>query len=91
MANLVPEQYPRVYANGVSDRYAVYALKNVSGSDIADLSADFRTVVVASVITFTSQTQAGCTIPSASDPTTVIIPSGPSHDTGYLQAWGAGV
>ena len=89
MANLTEDQVVKVYSNGVADKYASYALKKVSGSDIADLSADFKTVVVASVITFTSQTQAGCTIPNAADPTVVIIPSGPSHDTGYLQAWGA--
>jgi len=84
MAALVHGQYPLQWQNGESDRVALFALRNVTSGDTADLSEQFTILKRAFIM---GTTVAGQTTASVSG-TTATMPSGLANDAGYLLAYG---
>ena len=50
MAELTTNHYMQVWANGASDKAALYALRNVTTGDTCDLAADFSVVKQATLL-----------------------------------------
>ncbi len=73
MAVLTQVNCLRVWADGLSDRVALYALRKVTTADTIDLAADFLITKQAIMI--------GTTV--------VTMPAGLSNDAAYLLVWGA--
>jgi hypothetical protein len=69
-----------VYSDGSCSHTALFALKNATAADTADLSAHFSVVKRAGIVSDTSTTIASCSISG----TTVTIPSGPAADGIWL-------
>ena len=84
MAVLASNNYVRLWANGDSDRAALYALRNIITGDTADLSAEFSVVKQAVMLGTTVNGSATATVSG----TVVTMPAGLSHDAAYLLAWG---
>lgn len=84
MAALIPQQYAKQWQDGQAERTALYALRNVSTGDTADLTEDFTILKRAIIL---GVTVAGAAAASVSG-TTVTIPAGVSSDAGYLLAFG---
>lgn len=84
MAALVLGQYPLQWADGQADRTALYALRNVTTGDTADLHEQF-TIIKRAIILGT--TVAGTAVASVSG-TTATMPSGLANDAGYLLVFG---
>jgi hypothetical protein len=84
MAELVQQQYALQWQNGQAERTAVYALRNVTTGDTADLTEQFTLLKRAVVM---GTTVAGSAVASVSG-TTVTLPSGLNGDAGYLLAFG---
>ena len=84
MAALTPNHYALVWSNGMSDRAALYALRNVTTGDTAD-SVDFSIVKQATIM---GTTVAGTETVTVSG-TVATIPAGLNGDAAYLLAWGA--
>lgn len=84
MAVLTSNQVVKVWDNGPSDRVVLYALRNVTTGDTADLVDQF-TLLKRAVLLGT--TVAGATSAAVAG-TVVTIPSGVAGDAGYLLAWG---
>jgi hypothetical protein len=82
MAALTAAQVLQVWAEGRSDRAALYALRNVTAGDTADLSADFSVVKQAIML---GTTVNGAGVATASG-TAVTMPAGLSKDAAYLLA-----
>jgi hypothetical protein len=85
MAALTQNHYVLAWSNGASDKAALYALRDITTGDTADLSADFSVVKQAVIM---GTTVAGTEAVTVSG-TIVTIPSGLSNDAAYLLAWGA--
>jgi uncharacterized membrane protein len=84
MAALVKQQYAQQWSDGQADRVALYALRNVTTGDTADLSEQF-TVIKRAIILGT--TVAGTAVATVSG-ITVTMPSGLANDAGYLLVFG---
>ncbi len=85
MAVLTGAQFVKVWEDGLSDKTALYALRNVSTSDTANVSSDFSIVKRAVVL---GTTVSGSL--SASVATTVVtMPAGLASDAAYMLVWGA--
>ena len=82
MAALTPNHYALVWSNGMSDRAALYALRNVT---TGDLGGDFSIVKQATIM---GTTVAGTETVTVSG-TVATIPAGLNADAAYLLAWGA--
>jgi len=84
MAALTQGHVVRVWENGMSDRVCLYALRNVTTGDTADLGGDLSVVKQAIMI--------GCTVNGSATAqvsgTVVTMPAGLSQDAAYLLAWG---
>jgi hypothetical protein len=85
MAALDPPRYPKQWQDGLAERTALYALRNITTGDTVDLAQDF-TVVKRAVLLGT--TVAGAVAAVASANTIITIPAGVSADAGYLLAFG---
>jgi hypothetical protein len=85
MAALIPQQYAKQWQDGQAERTGLYALRNVSTGDTADLTEDF-TILKRAIILGT--TVAGSAVASVSG-TVVTMPAGLSADAAYLLAFGA--
>jgi hypothetical protein len=85
MAVLTGNQVVQVYSDGQSDHTALYALRNVTTADTADLSGEFSVVKRAVLL---GTTVAGAVAASVSAGTVVTIPSGVASDGAWLLAWG---
>jgi hypothetical protein len=85
MAVLTGINCVRVWADGLSDRTALYALRKVTSADTIDLSGDFQVVKQAIML---GTTVAGSAVAAFSG-TVVTMPAGLSNDAAYLLAWGA--
>ena len=85
MAALTPNHYALVWSNGMSDRAALYALRNVTTGDTADLAAEFSIVKQSTIM---GTTVAGTETVTVSG-TVATIPAGLASDAAYLLAWGA--
>jgi len=85
VAALPPNHYALVWSNGMSDKAALYALRNVTTGDTCDLAADFSIVKQATIM---GTTVAGTETVTVSG-TVATIPAGLSSDAAYLLTWGA--
>lgn len=84
MASLVKQQYAQQWSDGQADRSALYALRNVTTGDTADLSEQF-TILKRAIIMGT--TVAGTAVANVSG-TTVTMPNGLANDAGFLLVFG---
>lgn len=84
MAALIPAQYAKQWQDGQAERTALYALRNVSTGDTADLTEDFTILKRAIIL---GVTVAGAAAASVSG-TVATIPAGVANDAGYLLAFG---
>jgi hypothetical protein len=84
MAVLDPTQVALRHQSGDSDRYAVFALLNISAGDTADLSQYFRVLKRATLLGIT----VNGALAAAVSGTTVTIPAGPNADVAILTAYG---
>ncbi|MFH8405562.1 hypothetical protein ACH4FX_12415 [Streptomyces sp. NPDC018019] len=88
MAVLEPNRYPLMWMNGESDRVALYALRDISATDMVDVVQQFTVIKRAVIMGTTVAAAVGASISG----TTVTIPAGASRDGGYLLVYGvAGV
>jgi hypothetical protein len=85
MATLTPNHYVKVWTDGLADRCALYALRNVTTADTADLGADFSVVKQAIMIGTTVNGSATAAVSG----TVATMPAGLTGDAAYLLAWGA--
>lgn len=84
MAALVHQQYPLQWQDGQADRVSLYALRNVTTGDTADLSEQFTILKRAIILGTTVAGQATASVSG----TTVTMPAGLANDAGYLLAFG---
>lgn len=84
MAALNANQYPFQWEDGVSDRTALFALRNVNTGDTCDLGQWFLLLKRAVVLGTTVAGAASATVAG----TVVTMPSGLSGDAAYLLAYG---
>lgn len=77
-------QFVKVWEDGLSDKVVLYALRNVTALDTANLVNDFSAVKRAVIL---GTTVAGAAAATTSG-TTVTLPVGLLGDAGYLLAWG---
>lgn len=84
MAALIGAQYVKQWQDGQAERTVLYALRNVSSGDTADLTEDFTAVKRAIIL---GVTVAGNAVASVSG-TTATMPAGLSSDAAYLLAFG---
>jgi len=74
-----------VWADGLSDRAALFALRKVTTSDTIDLAGTFLIVKQAIMIGTTVNGSATASVSG----TVVTMPAGLSNDAAYLLVWGA--
>jgi hypothetical protein len=82
-----PHNYAPLFIQGTPDTIALFALKDVTAGDTADLSGWFEIinrVVVMGLVSFVE-------IAANFTGTVVTMPNGLNADPGYLLAWGSGV
>lgn len=84
MAVLTNLQYVKVWEDGLSDKTALYALRNVTTADTANLAGDFSSVKRAIIMGTTVNGNAVAAVSG----TTATMPTGLAADAGYLLAWG---
>jgi hypothetical protein len=85
MAALTGSQVVKAWTEGETVKVVVYSLRDCSGSDTVDVSAELRRIVAGTLVTVESQTAAAI---GGAGTTTAGLPSGPSHDVGWLTVWG---
>lgn len=85
MALLTTDQFNQVYRDGSCDRTTLYALKGTTAGDTVDVSADFRVVKRAGIVSVTGTTIA---VAAVSSNTILTIPAGPAADAVWLLAVG---
>lgn len=73
------------WANGVSDKTALYAVKDVTSGDTINLSPDFSLCVLAAFLGITSNQ---VLLAPAASGTVVTIPAGLATEAGYLLVYG---
>lgn len=74
-----------LFTDGQADRVALYAMRDVTTGDTADLATEFASVKVAAVTGATVMAVEACPVSG----TVVTIPAGLAADAGYLLAWGS--
>jgi hypothetical protein len=84
MAALTPNHYVLEWSNGMSAKVALYALRNVTTADTADLSNDFSVVKQGIMLGTTVIGSSVCVVAG----TVVTMPAGLAGDGAYLLAWG---
>ena len=84
MAALTPNHYVLVWSNGMSDKVALYTLRNVTTGDTTDLDSEFSVVKQAIML---GTTVNGSSTASVSG-TVATMPAGLAGDAAYLLAWG---
>lgn len=84
MAAIDPSKCTRQWQDGVAEKTALYALKNVSTGDTADLSADFSILKRGVLL---GVTVAGAVSASVNG-TGVSIPNGVANDACFLLVFG---
>lgn len=85
MAVLVHQQYPLQWQDGQADRTALYALRNVTSADTADVGEQFTVVKRAFVM---GTTVAGQAAVGTITGTVLTMPAGLANDAGYLLVFG---
>lgn len=89
MATLAETRYPLQWMNGESDRVALYALRDITATDIVDLSQQFTVVKRAVIMGTTVAAAVSASVGTGVDATKVTIPTGANRDAGYLLVYGA--
>lgn len=84
MAALIQAQYAKQWSDGQAERTVLYALRNVSTGDTADLTEDFTVLKRAIALGVTA---AGSAVASVAG-TTVTMPAGLAADAAYLLVFG---
>lgn len=85
MAVLDVTHYALVWQDGLSEKTALYALRNVTAADTVDVTGQFSVVKRAVII---GTTLVGSGIVSTIAGTVITIPTGPASDAGYLLVYG---
>jgi hypothetical protein len=85
VATLNANQCVQEWADGQAERTALFALRNVTAGDVADLSNTFLALKRAVVLGTTVAGAAAATVSG----TTATLPAGLSGDAGYLLAFGS--
>jgi len=84
MALLPPTRYPLRHMSGDADRYAVYALLNITAGDTVDLSQEFQVVKRGTLVGVTVAAALAASVSG----TTVTIPAGANADAAILTVFG---
>lgn len=84
MAVLASNQVLRCWSEGTADRIALYALRNCTAGDTADLAAEFTLLKRAVMLATTISGAASATVAG----TNVTVPAGLAGDAGYVLVWG---
>ena len=87
MAVLDPTRFPLRHMSGDSDRYAVFALLNVSAGDTVDLAPFFTTVKRATLLGVTVAAALAASVSG----TVITIPAGANGDAAILTAYGVAI
>lgn len=85
MAALTTNQVVKQFSDGASSRTVLYALRNVTAGDTADLAADFSVVKRAVVLGTTVNGALAASVAT----TIATMPAGLANDAAWLLAWGA--
>jgi hypothetical protein len=84
MAALSNNQVAKCWSDGTADRVALYALRNCTAGDTADLVAEFTLLKRAVMLATTVSGAAAATVSG----TSVTVPAGLAGDAGYVLVWG---
>jgi hypothetical protein len=84
MAALAPSRYPLRHMSGDCDRYAVYALLNVTAGDTVDLADQFQLVKRGTLVGMTVAAAVSASVSG----TVVTVPAGASGDAAILTVYG---
>lgn len=74
-----------LWRDGSSDRAVLYALRNITTGDTADLTAEFSVLKRAVIL---GTTVAGAAAVSVAGGNIITIPAGVAGDAGLLLCWG---
>lgn len=85
MAVLPSVQYPMRHMSGDADRWAVFALLNITAGDTLDLSGFFTVVRRATLLGVTVNAALAATV---SADTIITIPAGAAKDAAILTVYG---
>jgi hypothetical protein len=85
MTALGANQVAMVYKDGLTDRVALYALRNITTGDTFDVSAEFTLV---KRNTMMGTTVAGIGSGAIANSTQITIPAGLSGDAGWALVYG---
>lgn len=84
MVALPPTRFPLRHASGDSDKYAVFALLNVTAGDTVDLSEHFTVVKRGTLLGVTVAAAVSASVSG----TVVTIPAGANQDAAVLTVYG---
>lgn len=85
MADLPLSRYPLMWMDGQAERTAVYALRDVSASDVVDVHQEFSVVKRAVVLGVTVAAAASMSVSG----TEITIPAGANREAAYMMVFGA--
>lgn len=84
MAALPPTRFPLRHSSGDADKYAVFALLNVTAGDTVDLAEHFSVVKRGTLVGVTVAAALSASVSG----TTVTIPAGANQDAAILTVYG---
>lgn len=84
MVALPPTRYPLRHQSGDADKYAVYALLNVTAGDTVDLAQDFTVLKRGTLVGVTVAAAVAASVSG----TIVTIPAGANQDAAILTVFG---
>lgn len=84
MTALALTRYPLRHMSGDSDRYAVYALLNITAGDTVDLSQEFQVVKRGTLLGMTVAAAVSASVSG----TVVTVPAGANADAAVLTVYG---
>lgn len=84
MAELTASQVVWQWSDGLAARTALFALRNVTSADTADVSSYFSEVKQAVVLATTIEGVGAASVSG----TVITIPAGLEEDAGFLLVWG---
>jgi hypothetical protein len=84
MAALPISRYPLRHMSGDCDRYAVYALLNVTAGDTVDLAEQFQVVKRGTLVGMTVAAAVSASVSG----TVVTVPAGATADAAVLTVYG---
>ena len=84
MAVLSSNQVVKLWAEGSADRVVLYAFRNVSSGDTADVAGEFTLLKRAVILGTTVSGDKSAAVAG----TVITVPTGLTGDAGYVLAWG---